>query len=71
MQRKTELRPNRKGWFVPYMANYWQLYAMMILPIVYIICFKYKPMLGALMAFKKYTPFGGKSMWSMDWVGFK
>ena len=68
----TSLRPvNRKGWFKPYISSTWPLYLMMLVPIIYIICFKYKPMLGIVMAFKKYTPFGGRSMWEMDWVGFK
>lgn len=65
------IQPNRKGWLKPYLATTWQLYAMMIIPIIYIICFKYKPILGIVMAFKKYKPFGGKSMWTMDWVGFQ
>ncbi len=70
--KETNLRPvNRKGWFRPYIAGTWQLYAMMLIPIIYIICFKYKPMLGIVMAFKKYTPFGGRSMWEMEWVGFQ
>jgi len=67
----AERKPNRKGWFRPYIAGTWQLYLMMLIPIIYIICFKYKPMLGIVMAFKKYTPFGGRSMWEMDWVGFQ
>ena len=70
-KKPSELRPDRKGWFKPYIAGTWQLYLMMLVPIVYIICFKYKPMLGIVMAFKKYTPFGGRSMWEMDWVGFQ
>lgn len=66
-----EITPKRKGWLRHYLAGTWQLYAMMLIPIIYIICFKYKPMLGIAMAFKKYTPFGGRSMWEMDWVGFQ
>ena len=70
--KEANLRPvNRKGWFKPYIAGTWQLYAMMLIPIIYIICFKYKPMLGIVMAFKKYTPFGGRSVWEMEWVGFQ
>ena len=70
-QNAQGIRVNRKGWFKPYIRSTWQLYAMMIIPIAYIICFKYKPMILSLMAFKKYTPFGGKSLWEMDWVGFQ
>ena len=71
-EKGSNVRPvNRKGWFKPYIASTWQLYAMMLIPIIYILCFKYKPMIGIVMAFKKYTPFGGRSMWEMDWVGFQ
>ena len=70
-KKPSEIRPDRKGWFKPYIAGTWQLYLMMLIPIIYIICFKYKPMLGIVMAFKKYTPFGGRSMWEMEWVGFQ
>ena len=67
----ADIRPNRKGWLKPYLAGTWQLYAMMLIPIAYIICFKYLPMKGIIIAFKKYVPFGGRSMWEMDWVGFQ
>ncbi|MBQ8162215.1 MAG: sugar ABC transporter permease [Clostridia bacterium] len=45
---------------------------MMLVPIVYIICFKYKPMLHIVIAFKKYNAFNPNlSMWDMPWVGFQ
>ena len=28
-----------------YLRNTWQLYVMMLIPIIWLICFKYKPML--------------------------
>lgn len=51
-----------------YLRNTWQLYAMMLIPIAYIICFKYKPLLGIVIAFKKYNMF--KGIWESPWVGF-
>ena len=50
-----------------YLRNNWQLYAMLVLPVVYMICFKYKPMLGVVVAFKKFNVFTG--IWGSPWVG--
>ena len=45
------------------------LYIMLIIPMVYILLFKYVPMLGTVVAFKKYNIF--KGIIASDWVGFK
>ncbi|MBE7036761.1 MAG: sugar ABC transporter permease [Ruminococcaceae bacterium] len=45
----------------------WQLYAMLVLPVAYIIIFNYVPMLGAQIAFKRYNATGG--IWGSPWVG--
>lgn len=50
------------------LSKNWQLYVMLALPFIYIVVFKYYPMLGAQIAFKKYTPAGG--IWGSEWVGF-
>lgn len=50
------------------MARYWQLYLLLILPIVYLILFKYVPMLGVQLAFKKWKPKLG--IWGSPWAGF-
>lgn len=52
-----------------YLRNTWQLYLMLLLPIAYIVCFKYKPMLGIVIAFKKFNVFKGIN--ASPWVGFK
>ena len=70
-QNENGIRVNRKGWFGPYIKSTWELYLMMLIPIIYIICFKYRPVLMTVMAFKKYIPYGGKSVWDMNWVGLK
>ncbi|MFD0693784.1 ABC transporter permease [Paenibacillus sp. GCM10027628] len=51
--------------FNVYLIRYWQLYALLALPIVYFIIFKYGPMYGVLIAFKDYNLFQGiaKSPW--------
>lgn len=50
-----------------YLRNNWQLYLMLIVPLVYMILFKYKPMLGIVVAFKKFNVFAG--IWDSPWVG--
>ena len=46
----------------------WQLYALLALPLAYIIIFSYIPILGAQIAFRDYTVAGG--IWNSTWVGF-
>ncbi len=50
-----------------YLRNNWQLYAMLVLPVIYMILFKYKPMIGVIVAFKKFNIF--KGIWDSPWVG--
>lgn len=45
----------------------WQLYLFMLLPLVYFIIFKYVPMAGLQLAFRKYSAKGG--IWHSEWVG--
>lgn len=47
----------------------WQLYLMLLLPVVYIIVFWYVPMYGAQIAFKKFNPRLG--ILGSEWVGLK
>lgn len=48
-------------------ANYWQLYLFLLVPVIYIILFKYIPMAGLQIAFKKYKL--GLGIWDSPWVG--
>lgn len=47
----------------------WQLYSLLILPIVYFIIFKYGPMYGNIIAFRKFIP--GGPAYGVEWVGLK
>lgn len=49
-----------------YFKKYWQLYAMLALPIIYLIIFKYVPMVYIQIAFKDYKI--GQSVWEMPWA---
>ena len=49
------------------LVKYWPLYLMMALPLTYFIVFKYIPMFGAILAFRRFKigkPFG------TTWMGF-
>ncbi|WP_245856221.1 ABC transporter permease [Paenibacillus rigui] len=48
-----------------YLSRYWQLYAMLLFPVVYFVIFKYGPMYGVTIAFKNFNFFQGinKSPW--------
>lgn len=46
-----------------YIKRYWQLYALLALPIIYLIVFKYIPMIYIQIAFKKYSIV--ESVWKM------
>lgn len=47
----------------------WQLYSLLILPVLYFVIFKYGPMIGNIIAFRKYVP-GGPWL-GASWVGVK
>lgn len=64
---KTGASP--KQGLAQYFVNNWDLYAMLLLPIVYIVIFKYVPMAGVQMAFRDYSVF--KGMWDSPWVGLE
>ena len=57
----------RKTPFKVYMRNTWQLYLMLLIPVVYMLLFRYKPMAGAVISFKKFNVFAG--IWNSPWVG--
>jgi multiple sugar transport system permease protein/putative aldouronate transport system permease protein len=46
----------------------WQLYILLLLPIIWLLVFRYAPMYGAQIAFKKYSPALGIE--GSPWVGF-
>jgi putative aldouronate transport system permease protein len=47
--------------------NDWQLYLFLLVPVVYIIIFAYVPMLGAQIAFRRYSARLG--IWGSPWIG--
>ncbi len=52
-----------------YLRRYWQLYALIALPLAYFIIFKYGPMYGIQIAFKDFNFFQG--IGGSEWIGFE
>lgn len=51
------------------MRSSWQLYLMLLFPVVQLSLFNYWPMAGIEIAFRNYNPVGG--MWGSPWVGMQ
>ena len=52
-----------------YLKKYWFIYMLILPGLVHLVIFRYMPMYGILVAFKKFQPL--KGIWSSPWVGFK
>ncbi|MCI5698829.1 MAG: ABC transporter permease subunit [Lachnospiraceae bacterium] len=48
---------------------YWQLYLMLLIPVVLTIVYKYIPMYGIQIAFRDYK--ASRGMWGSEWVGLQ
>jgi len=64
-----ELNPDKLQAFKRHMRKYWQYYFMMSLPIIYYIIFRYIPMAGNVIAFRRYR--AGHSIFGDEWSGLK
>ncbi|MDR1060244.1 MAG: ABC transporter permease subunit [Clostridiales bacterium] len=49
-------------------ARDWQLYALLVIPMLFLALFKFAPMGGLVLSFKDYKI--AKGIWNSDWVGF-
>lgn len=59
----------KQGAAMKHIKKYWQWYAMMFIPIVYYIVFRYIPMFGNIIAFRRYR--AGSSIFGDEWSGLK
>lgn len=72
LKRKTTKEPmvietkKKESWLSEIKRNR-QLYVMILLPLIYILVFKYYPMFGAQISFRDYLPV--KGIWGSQWVG--
>jgi len=51
----------------PHFKRYWQLYLMLLFPLLHFLLFKYGPMFGAVLAFRRFAP--GGSPFGVEWRG--
>ena len=58
----------RRKLYLKRMAQHWQMYLFLLLPVVYLIIFCYWPMFGAQIAFRNYKIRLG--IWNSPWVGW-
>lgn len=65
---KEEQRVRRKTKFWKEYLNNWQLYLMLLLPVIWLLVFCYAPMSGIQIAFKDFKIRQG--IWGSPWVGF-
>jgi multiple sugar transport system permease protein/putative aldouronate transport system permease protein len=56
-----------RSWFRKTVLVNWELYLLAMIPIAWIIVFKYIPMYGAQIAFKRFNPSLG--IWRSPWIG--
>lgn len=59
-------RRNRLGWRATVRRD-WQLYSLLVLPLLFLLVFRYLPMAGNVIAFRRFRP--GGSIFGDEWVG--
>ena len=70
MTNKSVLIPrHKKGMFGVYLRNNWQLYLMLMVPIAFVIIFKYAAYPGLRIAFMNFKP--AKGFEGSPWVGWE
>lgn len=52
-----------------HIKKYWRLYMFLVIPIIYYLIFRYIPMFGNVIAFRKYRAGGG--IFGVEWSGLK
>jgi len=61
-------KPAKQTW-AGALSRDWRLYSLLVLPTLYFIIFRYLPMAGNVIAFRKFQP--GGSIFGEYWVGFQ
>lgn len=62
-------KSNHRRDLVRHIKKEWRLYTFLLIPIIYFIVFKYLPMFGNIIAFRKYS--GGTNIFGDKWVGLR
>ena len=66
--RSRPVKPRRLTWRRALRRD-WQLYSLAVLPVAFFVLFRYLPMLGNVIAFRRYVP--GGSLFGEKWVGLR
>ncbi len=66
MKEKQKVKTRNKQSAGTYLKKYWQLYALLAIPMIYLVVFKYAPMVYIQIAFKKYSIV--ESIWKQPWA---
>ncbi|WP_100445521.1 ABC transporter permease [Glycomyces xiaoerkulensis] len=61
-------KPKRQTWREAFRRD-WQLYSLALLPLIFLAIFKYGPMVGNIIAFRRFRP--GGSIFGDEWVGLR
>ena len=67
-RRARRPRPHRESWRRTIRRD-WQLYSLVVLPLAFFVVFRYVPMLGNAIAFRRFRP--GSSIFGDEWVGLR
>jgi putative aldouronate transport system permease protein len=65
---KRQPRPRSRTWRRALRRD-WQLYSLAVLPLLFFLVFRYLPMIGNVIAFRRYSP--GGSIFGEYWVGLR
>jgi putative aldouronate transport system permease protein len=60
--------PPRRGWRRALRRD-WQLYSLAVLPLLFFLIFRYLPMIGNVIAFRRFRP--GGDIFGEQWVGLR
>jgi putative aldouronate transport system permease protein len=64
----SNIRSLRPGSFSYRLLRDWQLYVLVLLPMLFVLVFKFGPMFGLIISFKDYRI--ARGFWGSQWVGF-
>jgi putative aldouronate transport system permease protein len=64
----TRQRGGSRSWRTSLRRD-WQLYTLLVLPVLFLLIFRYVPMLGNVIAFRRFRP--GGSIFGDEWVGLR
>ena len=61
--------PRRRRSWRQALRRDWQLYSLAVLPLLFFVVFRYLPMVGNVIAFRRFRP--GGSIFGEHWVGLR